>query len=144
MKEILIFRNGNYYNQFGSIVYPRRKDRPDFKGIYSRSFQEFEIQAVAYTKLRDFFKNDKVVRGEYSIRYNKDKYCYIRCDIAILNENFQPILIIEVKKNFKAESDSLSQIQIYKKYAPVYVINNMLDAENIVQILLKKELISPI
>lgn len=132
------FRNGHYYNKFGSIVYPRKKNIN--KSI--RSFQEFEIQAIAYSKLRDFFKNDKFIRGEFSIRSNKDNYCYLRCDIAILNKDLQPILIIEVKRNYQETLISQGQIELYKKHAPVFVLSNMPDAENIVQVLMTKNLIS--
>lgn len=165
----LIFKNGCFFNEFGSIVYPRKKDQQkywdshpnekisvsqtvrtscvnskDYKQVSvpfnfnNRKFQEFEIHAVAYDNLRNFFKDDNIVRGEFSIRSNTKGYCYFRCDIAILDESSQPILIIEVKKSRNEVENSSGQIKVYKQFAPVYILDNMKDAENIIQILFEQ------
>lgn len=123
-----ICRNGEYYNEFGSIVYPRRTPT-------LRKYQEFEIHAVAYINLRNFFKDDNRVKGEFTYRF-------MRCDIAILNKKSEVVLIIEVKKNNREVVNSQGQIEAYKKYSKVYVLDNMQDAEDIISILVSKKLIS--
>ncbi len=151
----LIYQNGSFFNEHGSIVYPREKDKCKYLGYVElkkvestiesseRSFQEFEIHAVAYVNLKKYFRSYNTVRGEYSIRNkNQEGYCYFRCDIAILDKSGKPTLIIEVKKNYNETLHSEGQIEAYKRFAPVYVIDNMKKAENIVKILLEEELIT--
>jgi hypothetical protein len=147
--EFILGADGHYYNKFGSVVYPRRKNRNKIKlthlSLYqpqtyknSHSYKEFEIQAVAYVKLRDFFKDDKFIRGEFAINDGVGRY--IRCDLAILDKNSQLILIIEVKRNLDLSNREvdIEQIKCYEKYAPVFILHTMQDAENIVTILLSK------
>ena len=149
LDKFILGADGHYYNEFGSIVYPRKKDRNKAKivrlSLYQpntyenpHSYKEFEIQAVAYTKLRDFFKDDKFIRGEYGINDGVGRY--IRCDLAILDKNLQPILIIEVKRNLDRTNRDADkeQIKCYEKYAPVFILHTMQDAENIVTILLSR------
>lgn len=149
-EDIILGEDGHYYNKFGSIIYPRKKNRPRLTkriktlrvSLYQpttcenpHSYKEFEIQAVAYVKLRDFFKDDKLIRGEFAINDGVGRY--IRCDLAIFDKNSQLILIIEVKRNLEHANREIdkAQIECYKKYAPVYVLHTMHDAENIVHLL---------
>lgn len=138
--------DGHYYNKFGSIVYPRLKDRKKIKikSLYqtedcelNRSYKEFEIQAVAYNNLRDFFKNDQYVKGEYTI---KDGLRYLHCDIAIIDKNYQLVVIIEVKRSLTelSKEDVKYQIETYNKFASTLILSTMQEAENIVTTLFSK------
>ena len=51
-------------------------------------------------------------------------------------------LIVEVKKNKQETKISQGQILSYERIAPVYVLDNISDAEKIISILLTKKLIS--
>lgn len=146
--------NGKYFNKFGSIVYPRLKDRKrallvresTYQPIScekTRSYKEFEIQAVAYNKLRELFKNDQFIQGEYAIKDGIGRY--IRCDLAIFDRNSQLVLIIEVKRSLiDIDTPTVKyQLDSYKKYAPLLILSNMKDAENIISILFSKGYITP-
>ena len=137
---ITLGKDGKYYNQFGSLAFPnmskaaiRRWHGIKDKSIFERSFAEFEIQAVTYVNLVNYFKGHNIIRGEHCLS-KKDGKHYCRCDIAILDEKcINPMLIIEVKRNKNEILHSKGQIQNYYNFCDkVIVISSMEEAENIV------------
>jgi hypothetical protein len=127
--------DGKFYNKFGSLVFPRMSR---WKKTNTRKYTEFEIHAVAYCALRNFYKkDDSRVKGEFTLQGGCG-----RCDIAIFNKLGILTLIVEVKKNKREAKISQGQILSYERIAPVYVLDNISDAEKIISILLTKKLIS--
>jgi hypothetical protein len=140
MKELKQAPDGKWYNEYGSLVFPRHKDRPNpdidtllpFKKYEKHCYQEFEIQAVTYCKLRDYI-GDTYIKGEFSLgAIGGKKYC--RADVVILNpKTLEVIVIIEVKRNKQEIIKSKGQINQYYKFCKnVIVISSMKEAENII------------
>jgi hypothetical protein len=92
-------------------------------------YTEFELQAIAYVKLRNKFKN---VRGEY--KYKVEGKRGARFDIVILNDNDEIELIIEVKRN--PNSKATSQKERYEELInkPCIYIKGYEEAYNAVEI----------
>ena len=95
-----------------------------------RIYSEFELQAIAYCRLRTYY-ND-LVRGEYALR--KLGSCLYLADLVILDkETKEPFIIIEVKKNKKELEQAPAQIRAYQEFAPhVLTISSLYEAENII------------
>lgn len=89
---------------------------------------EFEIQAVAYYKLRSKFR---YVRGELPYK-NKNRF-----DIILFDVYKKPALVIEVKSPRKKAKTADEQVITYNQLtgAPVMVINQMHQAEDIISFL---------
>lgn len=99
-----------------------------------RSYSEFEIQAEAYMRLKDFY--GPFVRGEYCIP--KDPNCGTRgarFDICLIDTSGIPYLVLEIKKRKQNKKGRpLKQIIRYQNLVPcpVLCIRGMAQAQNIV------------
>lgn len=71
-----------------------------------QDISEFEVQAIAYFKLKEIYKN---VRGEYHYKYNGKQAA--RFDIVILNDDMEISVIVEVKS--KHTDKSWTQVAKY-------------------------------
>ena len=76
---------------------------------------EFEVQVIAYNTLKQIFKN---VRGEF--HYRKDGKRAARFDIAILDSDNLPKIIIEVKTF--SHNKMGAQVERYQKLTGLPVI----------------------
>lgn len=100
---------------------------------YTREYSEFEIQAVAYCRLKNYYKDFNIVRGEITL--SDERIGYSRCDIAIFDKITGELrIIIEVKKNKKLLEQSRGQIELYERFCNnVIVISSMREAEGIIK-----------
>ena len=90
---------------------------------------EFEVQALAYTNLKQHFP---IVRGEYKYKISGKRGA--RFDIVLLDDQENIKLIIEVKKSNRSKRTTQGDRYTELTGAPTVYIRGMVDAVNAVQI----------
>lgn len=94
---------------------------------------EFEIQAVAYCAILKMIEQRRlplIVRGEYCLQNTRKRF-----DIVVLEKDFKPLLIIEVKPTTKRTERTARQCDEYcgLAHASVMLVGSMAEAQSVAE-----------
>jgi len=99
-------------------------------------YSEFEVQALAYWRLKAVFHDN--VRGEYKVKRREEGKFGARLDIVIFDNQGKMALVIEVKKSDKGYKETQGIRYAELTGCPYMYIRGIEQADNAVELVTKK------